>query len=259
MAHRMGRVVATVALLAVAAPLGACGKSNPSGSSQRRATASEVVRAQAYAQMVNLTAADVPGFTPSSSSKAPETPAEKRLKEKLQHCVHPATGAPVAEVGSPEFTRELGLVHQSVQSEVTVASSAAAASRELAVIRSRRARRCVTRYFQALVKSQSQAGEQVGPVSLLQRTPPAPGTSGSFAWRISVALTVRRVQVPVYFDIFGFVLDANEVTLFASGIPIPLAPSLEAHLFSVLLERAKAPVGSHPEKRGHKRPKVTTS
>jgi hypothetical protein len=255
----MGRPAACIALLAAAALTGGCGATSTGRSAGRRAATSGLAQARAYAHAVNLTAADVPGFTASSSKKEPETPAEKHLKEKLQDCVHPVVSAPLAEVSSPQFTRELGLVHQSVQSEVTVASSPAAASRELAQIRTRRTRACVSRYFGLLVRSQSHSRERVGPVSLIQRTPPAPGASGSFAWRISVALAVRRVQVPVYFDVFGFVVDANEVTLFASGLPIPLSPAAEAHLFSLLLERAKAPLGPHGERRTGKRPKVTTS
>jgi hypothetical protein len=255
----MGRPAASLALLAAAALTGGCGTSSTGRSAGRRTTPTGPVQARAYAHAVNLTAADVPGFTASSSKKEPETPAEKRLKEKLQDCIHPVVSAPLAEVSSPEFTRELGIVHQSVQSEVTVASSPAAASRELAQIRTRRTRACVSRYFELLVKSQSHAGERVGPVSLIQRIPPAPGASGSFAWRISLALTVRRVQVPVYFDVFGFVVEANQVTLFASGLPIPLAPAAEAHLFSLLLERAKAPLAPRGERHARKRPKVTTS
>jgi hypothetical protein len=258
------RVTPTIALLALAALLGACGKQSPSSTAkQPSASTSHLSRAnaQAYIEAVNLTAADVPGFDVSSSKKESESPAEKRFKRKLEQCVHPISSKPVAEGSSPEFSRELGLVREGVQSEVTVAQSPQAAARELALIRSRRARSCVLRYFGLLVKAQQRPGSSFGHVSLVQRTPPAPGADGSFAWRISVQITIRRVTVPLYFDVFGFILGANEVSMFASGLPLPFPPRDEANLFALLLERAKAPAGAGHE--GHKppakKPKITTS
>ena len=259
----MSRLAPTLALLAATGLVCGCGKQAGSTSSASKPSAGSSqqgrARAQAYTQAVNLTAADVPGFSVSDSNKAAETPAEKHFKRKLEECVHPVSSKPVAEASSHEFAREVGLVHQSVQSEVTVAQSSEVAARELAVIRSRRTRSCVLRYFTLLVKSQPHPGGSFGHVSLVQRTPPAPGTDGSFAWRISVAITVRRVTVPLYFDIFSFVVDANEVSLFASGLPIPFPPGAEAQLFSLLLERAKAPAKGRHEKRTSRKPKLTTS
>jgi hypothetical protein len=260
---RMSRVAPTIALLGVAALLASCGKGSGSAPSKQQPSASNSrlsrAHAQSYIGAVNLTAADVPGFTVSSSKKEAETPAEKRFKRKLEQCVHPVSSKSVGEGSSPEFTRELGLVRESVQSEVTVTQSPVVATRELALIRSRRARSCVLRYFSLLVKAQQRPGSSFGHVSLVQRTPPAPGADGSFAWRISVAITVRRVTVPLYFDVFGFIVGANEVSMFASGLPLPFPPHEEANLFSLLLERAKAPAQGGREKHPGKKPKVTTS
>ena len=259
----MSRATPTIALLAVAAVLGGCGKQGGAGASTHQPSASNShtsrAQARAYIGAVNLTAADVPGFVVSNSGQKTESPAEKRLKRKLEDCVHPVSSAPVAEASSPEFARELGLLRESVQSEVTVTQSAKAAIRELALIRSERARACVLHYFELLVKAQQTPGSSFGHVSLVQRTPPAPGADGSFAWRISVAITVRRVTVPLYFDVFGFVVGANEVSLFASGLPLPFPPEEEAKLYSLLLERAKTPAPGPRKKHPAQTPKLVTS
>ena len=76
---------------------------------------------------------------------------------------------------------------------------------------------------------------------------------------MSVQVTVRGITIPVYFDVFGFVVDANAVSLFATGVPLPLTPIDEAHLFSLLLARAKAPSGPRRERHARKRPKITTA
>ncbi|HTQ67694.1 MAG TPA: hypothetical protein VMI13_03295 [Solirubrobacteraceae bacterium] len=239
----MTRLGPTLALLAAAGLMAACGKAEPSTSTGKRPSGtSSTARAHALAlaRAVNLTAADVPGFVAHTKAKDHESPGERELKAKLQACVHTVSDTPVAEVGSQQFQREAGLVTASVQSEVTVASSTSVAARELALARSKRTRDCVSRYVGLLVRAQRHPGASFGAVSLVQRIPPAPGADGSFAWRISVPITVHGVTLAIYFDIFGFVSGANEVTLFVSGVPIPPPAQVEAHLFSVLLERTRA-------------------
>lgn len=259
----MTRLTAPLALLAVAALLGGCGKSNPSASTARHeSVGSTAARASALslAREVNLTAADVPGFVASSRKKEGESPHEKQLKAKLQACVHPVTRAPLAEASSPEFQREVGLTNESVQSEVTVASSRAAAAKELALARSRRTRACVSRYIGELVHSKTHPGSTFGSISLVQRIPPAPGADGSFAWRISVPVTAHGITLAIYFDIFGFVSNANEVTLFVTGLPIPPPAQVEARLYSLLLERTKAAEKGRPApQQAAPNPHVTTS
>jgi len=258
----MTRLAPFLALLAAAGLLGACGKSEPStpAGKHRSGGSGASSRARALAHAINLTAADVPGFVVHGKAKERESPAEKHLKAKLDACVHASSQKPVVEAGSPEFRREAGLASASVQSEVTVASSTAVAAGELANARSRRTRDCVSRYIGLLVRAQRHPGATLGAVSLVQRTPPAPGADGSFAWRISVPVTARGLTLGIYFDIFGFVSGANEVTLFVSGVPIPPPAQVEAHLFSLLLERTKAAErGRAPSPPSGPNPHVKTS
>ena len=98
----------------------------------------------------------------------------------------------------------------------------------------------MSRYIGELVHSKTHPGSTFGSISLVQRIPPAPGADGSFAWRISVPVTAHGITLAIYFDIFGFVSNANEVTLFVTGLPIPPPAQVEARLYSLLLERTKA-------------------
>ena len=244
----MSRVPPSLALLAVGAVLGACGKANPSASTAPHspaASSADRARARALVRAVNLTAAEVPGFSVSDKKKERESPTERRLKAKLDECVHPVTTAPLAEASSPQFKREAGLVSASVQSEVTVAASRAVAARELANARSGHTRSCVSHYIALLVQQQAHHGASFGKVSIVQRIPPAPGTDGSFAWRISVPVTTHGITLALYFDIFAFVSGANEVTLFVSTVPVPPPAAVEKHLFSLLLQKAKAAENGH--------------
>jgi len=253
---RSGALLATVGLLA------ACGKSDPSTSTSRHASAAsggERARALAFARAVNLTAAEVPGFHVSAKQKEHETPSEKRLKQKLAACVHPVTATPLAEAGSPDFERSEGLGTASVQSEVTVTSSAAVAAKELALVRSKRTRECVSRYIQLLVHAQKHPGASYGAVSVVQRTPAAPGADGSFAWRISMPITVHGITLGIYFDIFGFVAGPHEVTLFVSGAPLPPSARAEELLFGLLLAKAKAGGKGQPGGPTGPNPNLTTS
>ena len=258
----MTRRAPTLALLAAVGLLAACGKSGLPASAGRRpsgGSGSDRARALALARAINLTAADVPGFVATSTRSEHESPAEKRLQAKLQECVHPVSSKPVAEAGSPAFQRKAGLARATVRSEVTVNSSATAAARALAQIRSQRTRECVSGYIQRLVEVQRHPGASFGGVTVVQRTPPAPGAGGSFAWRISVPVTAHGLTIGLYFDIFGFVSGANEVTLSLSGDPIPPPAGAEKLLFALLLERTKAAEKGHTARPAAPNPHVRSS
>ena len=196
-------------------------------------------RALAAARAVNLTAADVPGFT-VSSKKQTRTAQEGRYERELLHCVGPrASGAGLAEASSRDFELNQGILQLGVSSEVSVAPTPAIASAKLAAVRSPRVRGCFARYFEQLLKGQRYAGAAIGQVSLASGTPPAAGTTGGFGWRVTATLNVRGVRVSFYLDILGFVYGPATVSLFSSGAVRPFPATAEQHLFSLLLQRAK--------------------
>jgi hypothetical protein len=261
----MRRLTVIPVLLAAGALLGACGRSNPAavatvteqatttgGSHTGTQTAppaagrgsSAKAQALAFARAVNLTAADVPGFKATAEHHS-ETGTEKRRQRELQTCAGGGFegGDSVAQESSPDFKLERGILDLSVNSEVSVARTPALAAKELATIRSSHFRACLTKYLNLLFGEQDRPGTTVGPISIVQGTPPAPGASGSFGWRITASITARGVKLPFYQDMLGFVYGSAEVSLVSSGALRPFPAAVEQQLFTLLLDRAKA----HPK------------
>jgi hypothetical protein len=227
----------------------ACGKTAPTapsghpaaaGSSSTKASALTKQRALAFARAVNLTSADVPGFSVSSKHER-NTVQEKRLEHEMLRCAGTlGSGKGLAEVSSQDYELKRGILDLGVSSEVGVARTPALAARELAAIRSDHVRGCFSRYLDLLFKSRQFGGATVSPVSIAAGTPPAPGTTGGFGWRVTATFTVQRIRVSVFLDILGFVYGPARVTLFSSGVLRPFPAAIQQGLFSLLLSRAKA-------------------
>lgn len=255
------RVLAAATALVCAALLASCGKVNPTpaastvtthpgtGTTPREAAPPAPsherpltqAQAHAFASAVNLRAADVPGFVPSVRAATGGFGGEKRLEEQLARCAGASGSARAgpAEAGSPVFRRRGALLGDSVSSSVSFLSSAAAGAQELAVLRSERLRTCLSRYLDALLRGRQFGGATLGNVSIVEGTPPAPGTTGGFGWRVTAVFTIRRLRVPFYLDTLGFIDRRAEVTLQSSGAALPFPAAAEEHLFNLLLERAK--------------------
>ena len=120
-----------------------------------------------------------------------------------------------------------------------VQASAAQAEKGLAALRSAHVRGCFTRYLNQLFRSEKFGGANVGPVTIQSGTPPAPGTSGGFGWRVTATFTVHGIKVPIYLDFLGFVDGPAEVTLLSSGLLRPFPATVQQKLFTTLLSRAK--------------------
>ena len=197
-------------------------------------------QALAFAHAVNLTAADVPGFAASSTHEG-KTAREKQLEHQMLACAGPlASEKEIAEASSPEFALKRGILDLGVSSQVSVARTSAIAAQGLAALRSAHVRGCFSHYLDLLFKDQGFTGATVGPVSIQSGTPPAPGTTGGFAWRVTATFTVHQIAVHLYLDLLGFVDGPAQVTLFSSGVLQPFPASLQQQLFSLLLRRAKA-------------------
>jgi hypothetical protein len=257
----MRRTAVTIALLATGALLGACGRSNPvtvatvtvqaakTGSRTGTTTAPPTgatgsptkAQALAFAHAVNLTSADVPGFK-ASPEQHHQTAVEKQRERELVSCAGGAViaGEGLASASSPDFKLERSVLDLSVNSEVSVAQTPALATKALAAIRSTHFRECLTHYLDLVFKGESHRGTTVGPISIVQGTPPAPGATGSFGWRITATITARGVKLPFYQDMLGFVYGPAEVSLVSSGALRPFPAAIEQQLFLLLLKRAKS-------------------
>jgi hypothetical protein len=192
----------------------------------------------------------VPGFVATSRHKHKhETPAEKRLERKLASCTGGALEAHdnLVEVSSKNFKLERSILHFSVSSEVSVARTAALAAGELAAIRSSRVRSCLSRYLKQYFQNQLLKEEKsraiINPnsisLSIAHGTPPAPGATGSFGWRITAKFAVHNIRLPFYIDILGFVDGRAKVSLFSIGALRPFPATIQEHLYWLLLKRAE--------------------
>jgi hypothetical protein len=190
---------------------------------------------------VNLAAADLPGFTRTTKAREHESAGERDLERKLARCTGgqlESTGES-AEHNSGQFRRRGNAFDQTVSSSVTFLRSSAAAAPELEALRSPRTSACLRSYLSERFSGRSFGGAAIRRVSVTQGTPPATGTAGGFGWRITALVEVRRLQVPFYLDILGFIDRQAEVALTSSSLLIPYPAEHEEHLYRLLLSRAK--------------------
>jgi len=223
----------------------------PRSSQSPPSSPSTPTRAQAlaFAGAVDLTAADVPGFTPSSHQHS-SSPGERRAEQQLRSCLGTSgadavggasRASTLAQASSPDFQLRRGIIELSVGSEVTVSHSSSEATAALAAIRSPRVRRCLSAYVHTLLSSQHYGyGARVSEVTLDSGTPPAPGTSGGFGWQVRATLALRGLDLPFYIDILGFVYGPAQVTLTSTGDVRAFPAAAQEQLFHTLLARARA-------------------
>jgi hypothetical protein len=254
MSSAMRRTIILLALAVSGGLLASCGKgAHPvSGGQARTATSAATtspgarsastvthLRALAFAAAVNLTSADVPGFTTAAEHKRRSSGEQQLEREMLQCAGLGDSGEAIAQKSSQSFQLKRGLVNLGVSSEVSVEPSAAQAVKGLTVIRSAHVRGCFSRYLSLIFKSQQLSGATAGPVTIQSGNPPAPGTSGGFGWRVTASFKVRGITVPIYLDFLGFVDGQSEVTLLSSGLLRPFPAAVQQQLFSLLISRAQ--------------------
>lgn len=240
----------TLALLALVtacggdthARAGAASTTHTRGGAHTRSSPLTEGEAVAFARLVALHPADLPGFSESRERQHPETAAQKRAGEALRACI----GAPAqkhthehAEQGSPKFSREGGLSVESISSSVEVAPSAAAATLELEVVRSAHTRACVSHFLTSIIGQLKAPGASIGRVTLHAFNPSAPGTTGGFGWRVGATISAHGLNLPLRFDLLGFAYRSAVVMLFDVGFP-RLAQAQEQRLFALLVARARS-------------------
>lgn len=257
----MRRTLLTLSLVLAGALLAACGKGSTSTSARvttvtvpgQQATPGKAPpasppagqpsskrQALAFAQAVNLTTADVPGFA-ATEKHSKDSSSEKRLERQMLSCAGiGGTSKTVLEEGSKDFKLKRQILDLSVSSEVSVQPSAADAQKGLAAIRSAHVRGCFSSYLQQIFKGEQTKGATPGRVTIQAGTPPAPGADGSFGWRVTATFIVRGVKVPIYLDFLGFVDGPSQVTLLSSGLLEPFPAAVQQHLFALLLARARS-------------------
>lgn len=163
----------------------ACGSADDD-STGPSAEAVAKVRAADYARAVNLRASDVPYFEsiPDEDEEDSEE-AEKRNREWMMCAGVKQAPEPLAEVKSPEFGTEAPGALLQVGSAVEVGADAEQAMRELRLIRSRRAERCLQRVYVAAIEEEESSTAEVRDASVSRGRFPAPDIEDGFAYASS--------------------------------------------------------------------------
>jgi hypothetical protein len=245
-AMRRAQIVPALIAVALLAGCGSSGGGKSSTTSQAAANSSGAGAAKALtksealalANALMLRASDAPaGYKASPPEKESK---EDELGRKLTACAGGAGEAgQLADVKSDEFSREAGVVHLKVQSGVTVERTPALANQDLAAIRSERGKRCLSKFLDQYLRGKNYNGATIGPASVSEGTPPAPGTSGGFALRVVFQISYQGIKIPTYIDFLGFVSGPAEVTLFSLGVPEAFPAAIQQHLFGLLVQRSQ--------------------
>jgi hypothetical protein len=231
-----------VALAVVAATAAACGGGSNASSSQSSSTsqpattttAANAARDNATASAINLTAADLPGWTASPNQT---TAGDQAMSNQLALCA----GAPnptqtqVVDVNSPNFDQ--GSVE--VNSDVTMVRSRSDALADLAAMRGSRLQGCVQSVVVPYIKSQLPSGAALNDLHITTSVPPnAPAES--FAFDVTASVTGPQGSLPINTEAVGFLQGRAEVeldvTVTGGGSP---DPTLVQKLLATLVSRAK--------------------
>jgi hypothetical protein len=224
---------------ALAAGCGSSGGSSTSSGSLIAGTSITKARAVAYAQAVNLGAADLPGSSiikAEGERKAPTTAGVEF--ERCAGGVNPERR--IVDIHSPSFSVASAGEGGRVRSAVEVMPTAALAARNNAVARSARGRACLARSL----PEQSTGQLRHGPVSISSLPNLLPGAAGSFGLRLTTTVTGRnlrggQIRTRVYMDVFGFVSGPAQISLTALGVSRPVPSATEQHLLPLLFSRAR--------------------
>jgi hypothetical protein len=158
-------------------------------------------------------------------------------------------------VESPTYGTEAPGEALDVASSVEVVLDAEEAARQLKLVRSRLAERCLRSVYVSAFEEEESSTAEVHGASVVRVPYPDPEVEDGFAYRFKASVTVhaptsqlsafRPAAEPeasqtlkVYVDILGFAVGRAEVTLTATGIPSPVSKNLERNLLGVLHERA---------------------
>lgn len=258
-AVRSRAALASVTLLAGAAPIAGCGSTAKTTAATQTKTVrtastrttnrpkasvqSPPSRAQALAFVhhVRLHASDLPGFT-AKPAPVTHTTLTKQLRSAFSSCLGtPLPHMRLAHSRSPRFESDAGA--ELIFTTARVWRSETSAVRQLTIARSARAGTCLTRTLTAYLKAGLRKRARIGTLTATRAAPQAPEMTGSFGWNLTVPIEAQGIALAMHASILGFQDGDGEAALTTLGVPEPISKTVQQHLFSLLLARAKA---SHP-------------
>jgi hypothetical protein len=228
--------LATVAAGAVVVHVAGGGTSPPAGARLTRASE------RAVAAAINLTAADLPGFSPQGASD--DVSAGGNPGEKFKSCFGGGlpTDTSSPQFSSPSFDEHGGASYLSVGSQVSFVS-AAELKRDAALAKNARFAQCFARAFAAM-SFKAHGVTITGSNPRAQTLSTAPATASGvlpvLGMRASLTWTIRGIAFPFYFDLFLVGVGHDEVSLYSIALGRPYSSTAEKQLVSVLVARALA-------------------
>jgi hypothetical protein len=262
-AKQWQRAQATAELLACAVPAAACRAPGVPARATNLATLADDSRARSsvtavaareqarrYARAVNLRGYDAPEMV-ATTREGPT--GEHAAWNTFVRCTgEPRSSRSVADIQSPVFVSRSRRQDATLASTVAVLPSDAAASGDLDVLASKRARECIRRiYSRSSFSREAARGKlRIARISAAPLPDPAPvsyrGPRQYLAAAIRVTIEARyttrrgrRVQVPIYIDDFSFAYGRAVVALAAESLAYPFSHAGERYLITKLVGRAQ--------------------
>ena len=235
MKRRRSALVASILCSAVA--LAACGGSSSSSSSS---PALSVSQATTLAGQINLTSADLPGY---SAAANPVTASDKASAATLATCsggVNPSQE--IVDINSPQFSAGSGLGQRQASSNVTVLPTSADVQQNLKALTSAKGHTCLSSSLNAALTHTGTPGVTFSSGTITTLPISTTGTDGGFGARVSVNAAAQGLHIPFYVDVYGFAKGATQVELETLGINKPFPPAEETRLITLLIGRANAHV-----------------
>jgi hypothetical protein len=189
------------------------------------------------ANRINLTAADLPGWTSGPAQDTTDaTAGEEQQLEACAGAPDPSTSVE-ADVPSADFSDTTN----DVSSDVTVMKTVSLAQRDLAALIGPKALGCFRSLLPEVARASAPAGSQLNIVSF-NALPVTPYGDGSFGYRAVLNLTTSGASVTATIDEIGFLKGRLEVSGVFTGVGTPFPSGTESRLMAALAGRAdKAP------------------
>lgn len=233
------RTALAASILCSAVALAACGGSS-SSSSTSSTPALSVSQATTLAGQINLTSADLPGY---SSQANPVTASDKASAATLAACsggVSPTKE--IVDINSPQFSAGSGLAQRQASSNVTVLPTAADVQQDLKALTSAKGHTCLSSSLNAALTHTGTPGVTFSSGTITTLPVSTAGTDGGFGARVTVNATAQGLHIPFYVDVFGFAKSSTQVELETFGINKPFPAAEETRLITLLIGRANAHV-----------------
>lgn len=238
--HRAVAVAATVVVLATAA----CGGDSPAptaGSSPSAAPSPAPLTTPGTttaASKINLTAADLPGYTASPPDETQDA-ATEAAEDAFTRCVGASTAEPVADFSSDDFTKGEQLPAVNVSSEVAFVADPAQVKQDLQAFASDKANDCIATFVQQAI-GEGEEGLTFTAPEVSRLTPTAQGVDGAFGFRVVLEAQAEGQTIPFTFDLLAYGKARTEVTLLVLGVGTSVPEAERDALFAKLVERGTA-------------------